>query len=94
MVDVMHAGVDTQDFVELSGSEHTINDVPQYLLMNDSAMMMGQLDPSKSLVNVNQMNLDLEKTMNLAGQGNNQRSGLDASANGAALDPLSQTMMS
>ena len=24
VVDVMHAGVDTQDFIELSGSEHTI----------------------------------------------------------------------
>ena len=34
VVDVMHAGVDTQDFVELSGSEHTIQSQSELLMVD------------------------------------------------------------
>ena len=48
MVDVMHAGVDTQDFVELSGSEHTIQSQSELLMVDRdhaTAILMSQLDP-------------------------------------------------
>ena len=45
-VDVMHAGVDTQDFIELSGSDASVEG-SQDLLMGDAdraALLMAQLD--------------------------------------------------
>ena len=78
----MHAGVDTQDFVELSGSEHTIQSQSELLMVDRdhaTAILMSHLDPQKTAAGPGgKINLNLARTHG-AGLQSELRSGLNSS---------------